>query len=223
MVNVITRRRTAGIGTVGAILATLAMAPSADATTYYACVKKRSGSIRIVSRTTRCRRSERKISFNSEGPPGRNGSNGRNGRNGANGINGKNGANGINGINGTTGFTSTLPKGATEDGTWAVAVASGNSVFDAISFNIPLAAPPAVNVIPKGGASTPACPGTVGAPAASSGNLCVYTAINENTTILLINPSIEGAVTSGASSWGTVVKASAASSGAAYGTWAVTG
>jgi len=220
MVNFIIRRKGACIGAIGALLATLALAPSAQAATYYACVKKKGGSIRIVSKATKCKRSERKISFNAEGPPGRNGLNGRNGKNGANGKNG------TNGTNGTSGFTSTLPKGSTEEGTWAVAMAAKASAFSAISFNIPLAAAPAVNVIAKGGPSTAACPGKVAAPAAASGNLCIYTSTSENVAELaVVDPSFEGGMANHASPWGTAVKASAAATlpGLAYGTWAVTG
>jgi hypothetical protein len=213
-------KRTVGAGTLGALFAALAVAPSADAATYYACVKKKSGAFRIVSRRTKCRRNEQKISFNSTGISGRNGANGRNGNNG------KNGANGTNGTNGTTGFTSTLPKGATEEGTWAVVVPAVETVaFAAISFNIPLAAPPTANLVAQGGTSTAACPGKVAAPAAASGHLCVYTSTSENTTLLIDDPSFEGGIENSASPWGTTVRAStgATAPGLAYGTWAVTG
>jgi hypothetical protein len=220
MINVITRGKTAGAGVTGALLAALAVAPSANAATYYACVKKKGGSIRIVSRTTKCKTSERKISFNSQGPPGRNGLNGRNGKNGANGKNG------TNGTNGTTGFTSTLPKGATEEGTWAVAIPTPKTgAFSPISFNIPLATAPTVNVIAKGGASTPSCPGKVAAPAAASGSLCVYTSTNDNITMSVIDPSLEGGALGKAGPWGAVLNpfTEATAPGVAYGTWAVTG
>jgi hypothetical protein len=221
MVNVITRRKGACIGAVGALLATLAMAPNAQAATYYACVKKKGGSIRIVSKATKCKRSERKISFNSEGAPGRNGLNGRNGKNGAKGINGTNGA------NGTNGFTTTLPKGATEEGTWAVAIWTAKTgAFSAISFNIPLATAPAVNVIAKGAPSTAACPGKVAAPAAASGNLCIYTSTSSNIAELSVDdPAFEGGILNHASPWGTTVQAAAGATvpAVAYGTWAVTG
>jgi hypothetical protein len=220
MVNFTTRREAAGIGATVALLATLAIAPSAHAATYYACVKKKGGSIRIVSRPTKCRRGEWKLSFNSDGPAGRSGLNGKNGKNGANGKNG------INGTNGTTGFTSTLPKGATEEGTWALAIGTAKSVaFSAISFNIPLAAAPAVNVIAKGGPSTAACPGKAGAPAAASGNLCVYTSTSNNIAEFSIDdPSFEGGILNHASPWGTAVQATAGAAPAmAYGSWAVTG
>jgi hypothetical protein len=101
----------------GALAASMAVAGSAEATTYYACVKKKGGAIRIVSAKARCKRSERKISFNSTGAPGRNG---RNGVNGKNGVAGKNGVNGVNGAKGEAGpagpgattFTISLAQGA---------------------------------------------------------------------------------------------------------------
>jgi hypothetical protein len=101
----------------GALATSMAVAGSAEATTYYACVKKKGGAIRIVSAKARCKGSERKIWFNSAGAPGRNG---RNGVNGRNGLAGKNGVNGVNGVKGETGpagpgattFTVALAQGA---------------------------------------------------------------------------------------------------------------
>jgi hypothetical protein len=43
-----------------------------------------------------------------------------------------------------------------------------------ISFPIPLATAPTVHVIPVGGPSTAACPGTDANPSATGGNLCIY-------------------------------------------------
>lgn len=220
MVNVITRPRAAGVTIAAVLLAALAVASSAHATTYYACLKKKGGAIRLVSSVTRCRHGERKIAFNSQGVPG------RKGLTGTRGPTGKNGANGSNGTNGVSGFTSTLPVGASEKGTWATEVHTASSGdFSAISFNIPLAAAPKVNVIQKGAGSTAACPGRPNAPAAASGNLCVYVSTNENTTVEVLDPSIEGGLTNSASPWGTTVEAftELAPSGVAYGTWAVTG
>jgi hypothetical protein len=220
MVNVITRRRSLGIAIAGTVLATLALSSSAHATTYYACVKKKGGSIRLVASVTRCRHRERKISFNSQGVPGKQGANG------SKGSPGKNGTNGSNGANGASGFTSTLPAGATEKGTWAMEIPSASSgSFSAISFNIPLAGAPKANLMQKGAGSSAACPGKPNAPAAATGNLCVYVSTNSNTTLELLDPSVEGGITNGASPWGTTVEGftEASSPGVAYGTWAVTG
>ncbi len=209
----ITSRRapTAGILAIGTVMASLAIAPGADATTYYACVAKKGGAIHLVARRARCKKSERKISFNSTGIAG---------RPGANGLDGKNGA---PGAPGATGFTSTLPVGATEVGTWAMMTPEkGGEDFSPISFGIPLASAPAATIIEAGKASTPACPGTAAKPQAASGHLCVYAAKNE-VAISLSNPDKEG-VSEGAGTYGAVLGIrSILSSAQAFGTWAVTG
>jgi len=74
----------ATLATTVALLA--ALAPPAQAAMIYACVKKRTGAVRIVARTTRCRRGESRQSWNTTGPAGANGANGTNGTNGANGA-----------------------------------------------------------------------------------------------------------------------------------------
>jgi Collagen triple helix repeat (20 copies) len=86
------------------LLSGLAAAPQAGAATLYACVKKKGGTARFVSARTNCRRGETKLSWNTQGVPGRNGSNGKNGAAGKNGTNGKNGADGKAGVNGKDGI-----------------------------------------------------------------------------------------------------------------------
>jgi hypothetical protein len=86
------------------LLSGLAAAPQAGAATLYACVKKKGGTARFVSARTNCRRGETKLSWNTQGVPGRNGSNGKNGAAGKNGTNGKNGADGKAGANGKDGI-----------------------------------------------------------------------------------------------------------------------
>jgi hypothetical protein len=85
------------------LLSGLAAAPQAGAATLYACVKKKGGTARFVNARTNCRRGETKLSWNTQGVPGRNGSNGKTGAAGKNGTNGKNGADGKAGVNGTNG------------------------------------------------------------------------------------------------------------------------
>ena len=75
----------------------------AGASTLYACVKKKGGTARFVNARTNCRRGETKLSWNTQGVPGRNGSNGKNGAAGKNGTNGKNGTDGKAGTNGKDG------------------------------------------------------------------------------------------------------------------------
>ncbi len=73
------------------MLAALAAAPQADASTLYACVKK-GGTAHIFTKAPKCKKGETKISWNTTGPAGKNGSNGTDGTNGTNGTNGKEGA-----------------------------------------------------------------------------------------------------------------------------------
>lgn len=82
----IDRRLLGLLATVGASLLLIALgtAGSAGAATIYACQKKKGGTIRIVSAKAKCnKKTETKISWNTEGPAGKNGANGTNGTNGA--------------------------------------------------------------------------------------------------------------------------------------------
>jgi hypothetical protein len=81
------------------LFAMLTAASSADAATYYACVKK-NGTGRIYSSKPKCKKGEKKISWNSEGIPGSAGKAGAPGKEGVAGKNGSNGSNGSNGLNG---------------------------------------------------------------------------------------------------------------------------
>ncbi len=147
------------------------------------------------------------------------------GAHGTNGTNGATGPAGPTGAPGATGFTSTLPTGKTELGTWGgnMGASTSSPYYIAISFNIPLAAAPAINVIAVGGASTAACPGTVGAPAAASGNICIYEAhLSAGTTMFTFNPNVDGGG-AGFGVYGGILALSTPATGFAYGTWAVTG
>ncbi|HEX7609655.1 MAG TPA: hypothetical protein VF380_03195 [Solirubrobacteraceae bacterium] len=70
----------------------LAGAAPAGASTIYTCVKKKGGAMRIVGRSTRCRRGESKLAWNRQGPVGPRGPGGPAGANGSSGTNGSNGA-----------------------------------------------------------------------------------------------------------------------------------
>jgi hypothetical protein len=74
-------------GLIGALL----LAPAAPAATISACQKKKGGAIRIVSSRAKCTKSEKKISWNTQGPAGKNGTNGTNGAPGAPGTAGAKG------------------------------------------------------------------------------------------------------------------------------------
>jgi hypothetical protein len=78
----------------GALIACSAAAGAAQAATIYACVKPKSGATRIVTAKAKCRRGEKKLSWNTTGPRGPAGANGANGAGGASGAEGKAGANG---------------------------------------------------------------------------------------------------------------------------------
>jgi len=146
------------------------------------------------------------------------------GNRGLTGAAGKTGAIGATGASGVTGFTATLPSGKSEVGTWAGDVGTGDSpYYAAVSFNIPLAAKPAVNFVAPGGASTTACPGSVAAPTAASGNLCVYEAHVAAGITLAANDPNHDPFNADADTFGTVISLTTSTTGAAYGTWAVTG
>ncbi len=80
-----------------------------------------------------------------------------------------------------------LPSGATETGVWSLPMyvkeSQSESVFVPISFPLHLSFTPEFKWVPQGSAagSVAGCPGTATAPAADSGNVCVYAALNEAT------------------------------------------
>lgn len=91
-----------------------------------------------------------------------------------------------NGKNGQTGFTETLPPGKTLKGTWATGAQSLEVPVSVervpISFGIPTAAAPGAVTYFKKEEETEegVCPGTAAEPKAAPGNICVYTAEEEN-------------------------------------------
>lgn len=148
--------------------------------------------------------------------------------------------------NGKTGFTKTLPKGETETGAWGFATHSEGGALATISFNIPLEnAPQAFHLIKPEGAKKAeceaktepsekkeceeervkeeaedhaVCPGTLEAPKAAAGQLCLYSALLEAEGILSSSLYTSGftavfyALTEVKGGHGTID----------YGTWAVT-
>jgi hypothetical protein len=81
-------RRAPIAATVGAMLAALGMASGASGATIYSCVKKKSGTTRIVSAKTKCKRSERRLSWSVAGPVGERGASGAPGPAGGSGPSG---------------------------------------------------------------------------------------------------------------------------------------
>ncbi len=171
MANLISRRAIAlgGALTTLTLLIALVGATHANAATIRACMNKKTGAVRVVSSKAKCRKSEKSLSWNSEGPAGKNGLNGNNGLNGANGSNGTNGQD-------LTSHTP-LPSGQSESGFYGVGSGSSTTgyVAEGISFSQPLAAPIAPNHVVYNalkGTSTH-CPGF---GQAAPGYVCLYEA-----------------------------------------------
>jgi hypothetical protein len=76
----------------------------------YACAKKKGGVLRVVSKGKRCKKSERRVSWNAQGVQGTRGGTGAPGAPGTAGAAGSNGTTGLVGATGPTG-----PSGATPE------------------------------------------------------------------------------------------------------------
>lgn len=89
----------------GTLLLTAFVAmPFADSSTaIYACVNRRSGTMRAIANTAKCRRGESKLSWNTEGPAGKAGATGQPGKEGPQGIAGLAGKEGPRGTEGPAG------------------------------------------------------------------------------------------------------------------------
>lgn len=118
----------------------------------------------------------------SQGPEGKQGGEGHEGKQGPEGkqgLEGKQGEKGVTGSPWTAGGT--LPKGATETGTWGAAAHEGLEVA-ALTFQIPLTSPldgahvHYLTLEEVAGGAVSQCPGSSAAPTAVEGNLCVYEA-----------------------------------------------
>jgi hypothetical protein len=172
----ITRRGTALFAAATlSLFAALATASQAGAATYYACVKK-NGSAHIYTKKPKCKKGESKLSWNNVGPAGTNGANGASGKNGTNGANGAMGAKGETGAPG--GFFGVLPSGKMMSGTYASqGSVAGQQYRTAVSFLLSLPVAPTgehIHYIEVAEAVPPGCGGTVAAPVALPGNLCIF-------------------------------------------------
>lgn len=172
------------------------------------------------------------------GPAGPQGAPGLKGDAGTPGTPGTPGTQGTQGVPGPKGATGepwpaggTLPKLATETGTFVDVESTIDGEFVTVSFPIPLAAPldgPHVLFITreeaKGGLPA-GCAGTAAAPQAESGFLCIFEAepsAGEVEAIVSTNPvnvSVPGAGTTGT----TLLLIPKASESRTVATWAVTG
>jgi hypothetical protein len=122
-------------------------APQAQAGTLIACVKKAGGTVRFVSSHTKCRRSERRVSWNTVGPAGKDGLKGANGAAGKNGTNGTNGAAGAPGAPGTAlGYAKVSAAGTVQPGAKGITstnitkVGTAGYCFGGMSFTPAIAA-----------------------------------------------------------------------------------
>jgi hypothetical protein len=111
------------VSTIALVLAagggTYAVAAQSGSGAIKGCSHKKTGALRVLSGTKKCKRTERALSWNVEGAPGATGTNGSAGLNGAKGENGPAGAAGSNGAAGAAGANGAIgptgPAGA--DGT----------------------------------------------------------------------------------------------------------
>jgi hypothetical protein len=127
--------------------------------------------------------------------------------------------------NGTTGYTEFLPAGKTETGTWAVGEGPAHLAFVPLTFAIPVEGEHSIteSFYVKSEQTVPGkCEGTVLAPQAEAGVLCVYASENEieveSSAILNANGGGSGVGGPGA----VLSIALEGSEGTAYGSFAVT-
>ena len=146
------------------------------------------------------------------------------------GARGKNGTNGVTGVTGVTGqagpLTTSLPAGQTLRGWFNLdTVAAGANQLNggSISFGFNLASAPTVQIVPVGGPTTAQCGGSVAAPSAAPGYLCLYESSLQNVTSLAVCNSA-GTCGPSANSFGgeLFVDSTAAGRFFADGAWAVT-
>jgi hypothetical protein len=117
------------------------------------------------------------------------GNRGLRGLRGLQGAKGATGAQGVQGVQGPAGpFPDSLASGKTLRGAWSLgsdqAASAGSYDNSTISFLYKLATAPTVVKIPVGGPNPDAthCTGTVVAPEAAGGYLCIYVGISTNAT-----------------------------------------
>jgi hypothetical protein len=148
------------------------------------------------------------------------------------GLRGEKGDKGEKGDTGAPGAagpfpTGNLPSGATLRGVFQVAgtdtPAVAGHAASAISFVFPLAEAPEPHFVLEGGPPVEACPGSVSAPEATPGHVCVYTGHQQNASNLTILDPVTGSGL-GSSRFGVSISAvgSADSNYFLSGTWAVT-
>jgi hypothetical protein len=184
----------------------------------HACYQTSSGTLRVVAAGKKCGRSARALAFNQLGRQGPAGAKGAQGSAGPQGVAGPQGGPGQPGN--PAAYPTILPSGRTEVGVYSTRIkssAAGETIAAAITFPIPLAAAPSPKIDPD-----PSCTGTVSAPTAPRGVLCIYPGQTVNASLFVTDD--QGNVGS-ASPQGAAVQAFANAGSAdtiAQGSWAVT-
>lgn len=184
------------------------------------CVRHNGGAL---YKARKCAKHDTTVTWNKQGPMG------ATGRGGPPGATGQQGPKGDTGAPGPAGpVTGTLPRGVTLRGTWSLrdqATAVNNDISAPISWGFSLAAAPATHLISFGTPAPSGCGGgTVSAPAADPGNLCIYISSSFNVnSILVFDPAVALGNTSETYGTGVLVSAAAAGEYGSFGTWAVTG
>ena len=106
---------------------------------------------------------------------------------------------------------------------WDYATAGGQLAADAISFGFEFPVAPTVEIVPPAGPPTANCAGTVAAPKAAPGYVCLYQVLNGNNTgLLTIDPAFTGPNTSGKSGLTALIQSTASGAFASTGAWAAT-
>jgi hypothetical protein len=198
-----------------ALLISVALASQSAAAVL--CVKKKGG---VVVRDGACKPRETRLDVAALGLKGERGEKGDRGDTGDTGDKGEPGDPGP--------FpTANLPSGATLRGAFQLAgtdtPAVAGTAATAIAFVFPLAQAPEPNLVLEGGLPVAACPGSVNAPEAMPGHLCVYTgSVSNASSFTFVDP--ESGVGPGSSRFGVTLFATGSfdSNYSVSGTWAVT-
>jgi hypothetical protein len=195
---------------------------SSSGGTITVCVSHKSGAL---YKARRCAKGDKKLSWNRQGPPG------MQGPRGPQGIQGIQGMKGDTGAPGQTGPTTTMaPSGSTQTGIVGIGgeQTTGGYVVSSISFPLRLASAPLVDEINTYGATDANCSGSVTAPTAAPGYLCIYIRLADNASPIageyLYPQTLDASLLEGASPTGALISARAISAGTVtvFGAWAVT-
>jgi hypothetical protein len=183
------------------------------------CVKHNGGALYKASK---CAKHDTKLTWNKQGPPGATGRQGPPGATGQQGLKGDTGGPGLAGP-----VTGMLPRGVTLRGTWSVrdqATAANNDISAPVTWGFSLTTAPATHLISLGSPAPSGCGGgSVSAPAADPGNVCIYIGGGTNYGVLVFDPAVGFVNTSETYGTSLIVSATAPGEYASFGTWAVTG